>query len=349
MCKVMQCVDKAMSKLMIAIEGEDEKRTPKMAAARRLWAAILAEAMKYGGDDVGIIVYKSTEDWIKKHCFVPKWIKLVHHGDVTGSNELEKVRALFVIGRPLASAEVMTQTTEALFGDYIAERGYLTRAKGGKIPIVPDKAGHNTVEVDVWEHPDPRAERVRRQMTEAALIQAIGRARAGLRGPDEPLDIYLWTDVPLPELGPVEPVLWDELEAGADWLVLTISGTALENAEHAAKAYPGMFTAGSLKNARRRAQTRFGNRRAGGRGPTSSPIVDIIGNDVGHGIPVCFQYQLFGAGQKPARGFSLRGLTEIKAWLEAKLGPLVFFGPLTAQGEADDVDDEGAPGREAAE
>ena len=49
--------------------------------------------------------------------------------------------------------------------------------------------------------------------------------------------------MPLPELGPVEPVLWDELEAGADWLVLTISGTALENAKPARKPPAGMFTA----------------------------------------------------------------------------------------------------------
>ena len=55
-------------------------------------------------------------------------------------------------------------------------------------------------------------ERLHRQVTHGGLIQAAGRSRAGLRGPDEPLDLHLWTDVPLPELGPVEPQLWDDVE-----------------------------------------------------------------------------------------------------------------------------------------
>jgi hypothetical protein len=34
------------------------------------------------------------------------------------------------------------------------------QGQGRQDPIVPDAASNNTVEVDVWEHPDPRAERV---------------------------------------------------------------------------------------------------------------------------------------------------------------------------------------------
>jgi hypothetical protein len=83
------------------------------------------------------------------------------------------------------------------------------------------------------------------------VIQAVGRARAGLRGADEPLDIHLWTDVPLPELGPVEPVLWDEVEAGLDGLMLAKGGFWLESAQHAVKAYEGLFSLDGLKQARR--------------------------------------------------------------------------------------------------
>ena len=103
------------------------------------------------------------------------------------------------------------------------------RPKGGSIRIVPDAAGNNCVQVDVREHPDPRAEQMRRQVTEAGLIQAVGRARAGLRKAGEPLDIQLWTDVPLPELGPVEPMLWAELGAGLDGLMLAVTGCWLRN------------------------------------------------------------------------------------------------------------------------
>ena len=255
--RVTQCVDRALSKYVVAIEGEGEKLKQRTASARRLYAAVLMKALAYGGRDVGVITYKSTKEWILANCFVPPWLKLFHHGDVTGTNALQNVRALFVIGRPLAAAEAVTRMTEALFGDYIAERDYRIRKKAGRIPIVPDAAGNNVVLVDIWEHPDPRAERMRRQVTEAALIQAIGRARAGQRGDGEPLDIHLWTDVPLPELGPVEPVLWGEMETGLDGLMLATGGLWLENVTHAAKAYEkqALFTANTLKQARQRAQT----------------------------------------------------------------------------------------------
>ena len=112
---------------------------------------------------------------------MPAWLKLVHWGDVTGTNALQKVRALFVIGRPLASAEDVTRQAEALFGAYIPQREYVVRRKQGRIPIVPDAEGNNCIRVDVWEHPHPMGERLRRQITEGAIIQAAGRARAGLR------------------------------------------------------------------------------------------------------------------------------------------------------------------------
>ena len=178
-----------------------KKWNGKIEGARRLYAAVLTKALEYGGADVGVIVYKSdASEWIQKNCFVPDWLKLLHWGDVTGTNALQRVRAMFVIGRPLASPEDVTRQAEALFGTYIPQREYVVRHKQGRIPIIPDAAGNNCILVDVQEHPDPIGERLRRQITEGAIIQAAGRARAGLRGGGEPLDLHLWTDVPVPEL-----------------------------------------------------------------------------------------------------------------------------------------------------
>ena len=247
--QIFQCVNRPISKGAVGVEGKDEK-DQKADSARRLYAAVLRKALEYGGQDIGVIVYKSTKDWILKNCFVPDWIKLLHWGDLTGTNALQKVRALFVIGRPLGAGETVTRQAEALFSDYIADRGYRKQLKGGRIPIVPDAAGNNVILVDVWEHPDPRAERLRRQITEGSLIQAVGRARAGLRKQDEPLDIHLWTDVPLPELGPVEPVLWAELDAGLDGLMLAKEGVWLRNIADAAQGFNGLIPAAGLKKAR---------------------------------------------------------------------------------------------------
>jgi hypothetical protein len=251
--RVFQCVDRTISKWAVAIEGKDRKELKrKVEGARQLYAAVLMKALQYGGADIGVIIYKSTKEWIEENCFVPSWMKLVHWGDVTGINTLQRVRALFVIGRPLAAAEDMTRQAEALFGVHIPQRAYAVRRKQGRIPIIPDAAGNNCILVDIWKHPDPMAERLRRQITEGNIIQASGRARAGLRTTGGPLDLHLWTDVPIPELGPVEPVLWSELATGLDGLMLATKGCRLSKIADAVRAFEGLFTADALKKARAR-------------------------------------------------------------------------------------------------
>src|SRR5271166_3483878 len=100
--RILQMVDRSFSKWAVAIEGKKETQPRKTKAAREMYAALLCTAAQYGGAEVAAIVYKSTEDWIKQNWYVPKWLTLMHHGETTGTNKLEKMRALFVVGRPLA-------------------------------------------------------------------------------------------------------------------------------------------------------------------------------------------------------------------------------------------------------
>jgi hypothetical protein len=312
--RVMQIVNRSISKWAIAIEGNREALERKIEGARRVYAALLTKALEYGGRDVAAITYKSTETWIKENCFVPDWLKLTHFGDVTGTNEFENVAALFVIGRPLASPEDVTRQAEALFGAYLAERHYRERRKGGRITIVPDSAGHTGIKVDVWQHRNPMAERLRRQVTEAAIIQAAGRARAGLRNDESPLDLHLWADIPLPELGPVEPVLWSEVDAGLDGLMLATSGMWLESIPDAAQAFAGLLKIDGLKS----------DRKKRGKG------VPLIGIPISRTpLPRPLRYQRAGKGCRPQRALPLLGPAAARAWLEEKLGPLVRFEVIT--------------------
>jgi putative DNA primase/helicase len=303
--RIIQCVNDSFSKKKLAIEGKDEKdRERRTTNARRLYAAVMMKALEYGGADVGVIVYKSTKEWIRKNCSVPDWLKLLHWGDVNGTNDLEHVRALFVIGRPLPSAEDVTRQAEALFGAYIPERDYVERQKQGRIPIVTDAAGNNCVRVDVREHPHPMAERLRRQITEGAIIQAIGRARAGLRKSGEPIDLHLWADVPVPELGPVEPVLLSEIDAGLDGLMLATKGCWLAHIADAVRAFEGLFSAEGLRTAR-------------GAG-WIEPAWDRM--------PVMrAKYQRAGVGCKIETAVFLRGFSNPRGFLEKQLGPLSWF------------------------
>jgi hypothetical protein len=128
--QLTQCVDRSISKWAVAVESKSSKGPKtksgrqdldrRIKGARRLYAAVLMKAVEYGGGDVGVITYKSTkEEWTRKNYFIPDWLKILHWGDLTGTNDLQHVRALFVIGRPQASPEAVTQQAEALFGVHI--------------------------------------------------------------------------------------------------------------------------------------------------------------------------------------------------------------------------------------
>ena len=74
--------------------AKEKERTPGSAAARRLYAAVLAKALSStAGSDVGVIIYKSTREWIEQNCFVPPWMKLVPPRRRHRTNVLEHGRA----------------------------------------------------------------------------------------------------------------------------------------------------------------------------------------------------------------------------------------------------------------
>jgi hypothetical protein len=307
--RIFQIVNRSISKWAVAVEGKHKKEIArKAAAARRMYAAVLLKALEYGGAEVAVIVYKSTEEWIRQNCFVPDWLKLAHHGDLTGTNIFENVRALFEVGRLQPPPEAVVRQTEALFGEFITKRDYV---KGkGRIPIVPDQAGHTAVEIELFQHRDPMVRRLLWQAREGAIIQTGGRARAGLRDETTPLDIHRWTDVPVPELGPVEPVLWSEVDAGLDGLMLATGGVWLECMPDAVKAYPDLFSAHGLK---------FDRKSRGG----GSLLIGILIRNLP--LPRQIRYQRRGVGTRPVRAITLLDLEATRAWLEDRLGRLASF------------------------
>jgi len=322
--RVFQTVDVSFSMDAVGVYGEEgsKERARREAAARRMWAALLVRAMEYGGQPIGAILYKSTKEWILENCHVPDSITLLHHGSVTGLNVLEKVRALFVVGRLLPSGEDVTKAAEALTGEYLPDRELVAMAKSGRILISPDGDGNNVVHVDAWRHPHPIAEKLRRQVTEAGANQNDGRARPNLRDASRPLDVHRWHDIPLPELGEIVPVLRDEVSAGLNELMLTGKDSAvwLQNIVHAAKAHSALFNANGLKVARDRAKSRKAEESV--HSLYKAPYRECTDSSLFR-----FAYQLVGAGQKPASGVSLLGKAATRAFLLMRLGALAWFEP----------------------
>jgi hypothetical protein len=305
---VFQVVDRSVAKLAIAVEGNDLPRRQK--AALRTYAALLVKALEYGGAPVAAIMYKSTEEWIQANCIIPRWLTITHYGAVAGTNAYRDVAALFVIGRALLQAEAITRQAEALFGAYLPERDYVEGIS--RIPIVPDVDGHTAIEVKTYRHPDDMAERLRWQVCEGSVLDAAGRARAGLRTADKPLDIHLWTDVPVPELGPVVPQLWDDVAVGLDGLMLATAGVWLENTHDAEKAFPDLLTAEGLQKEQR----------------VHSRVLSLLETpirEVREIAVVKATYQRRGRGCLRARAAFLSDITDPKEWLEQRLGPLAKY------------------------
>jgi hypothetical protein len=315
--RFFQMVDRTLSKYAIAVESKTNNKQElerKADAARRVYGSLLMKAIEYGGRDVGVVIYKSTEEWIKSNCFVPPWIKIMHHGDVTGTNILEEVAALFEIGRNQPPPEALALQAEALFGAYVERREYYVQRKA-RIPIVPDKGGHSAIQVSLHQFRETVTRALLWQSREGASLQTVGRARAGLRDALNPLDAYRWNDLPLPELGPVEPVLWSEVDAGLDGVMVGSAGVWLHSIPDAVKAFPGLFLTDGLKSARRARSGCFTNK------------IYLLAE---HPHLVFFEYHTHGAGKRPAWGFSLRNAEETKAWLEVKIGPLKAFAVVEA-------------------
>jgi hypothetical protein len=322
--KVFQIVDRSISKYAVAVESKlkegpnrEKDLERKGESARRMYAALLMKAMVYGGADVAAIVYKSTRKWIEDNCFVPDWLKLAHHGNVTGTNIFENVRALFEVGRMQPPPEAMVRQTEAMFGGFISQREYTNKGSKGRIPIVPDEAGNTAIDVDLYRHRHPMVQRLLRQTREGGGVQTAGRARAGLRNEASPLDLHRWTDLPVPELGPIVPVLWEEVEAGLDGLMFASGGIWLESIPDAAEAFEGLFTVNGLKKARKQES------RCNGEGAVL--IIDSLLAQHPHRYILEIRYMRSGPGRRLVRALSLRDPAATRAWLEAKLGPLVRF------------------------
>ena len=120
---VRQVVDNSFSKTWMLPTDSDER----IEKAREIFAMVLREASKFAPQRSLLIVHLATEEVIMKHCHVPPWIELAHHGAITGLDKWGTVRAAFIVGRAMPPAELITLQAEAISGEYIARRSYVER------------------------------------------------------------------------------------------------------------------------------------------------------------------------------------------------------------------------------
>ncbi len=314
---VRQIVDRAYSKSAIepltvdtpGYTAEEAKRRHR--GLRSVHAVLNREARQYGGAPVLVVTQKAIREALPAHGPMAACIDLAHHNAVAGRDLWRNVRALIVVGRTQPAPASVERLAEALTGRVVEHvEGWYARGDG-----VRHMAGAGAVAIEADRHPDPIVEAVRWQVCEAELLQIIGRGRGVNRTEDDPLDVLVLTDAPLPL--PVAATLQaaDLAPSPAD-LMLAAGGVVFENATDVAAAYPQLWT---NREAAKKALQRASE--AGQLGTFSYESL-LLGE--------CPQlervsYQRAGARLSPSVAWCDPGLVPDPAtWLAQRIGPLAW-------------------------
>jgi hypothetical protein len=274
----------------------------------KVWDWAVVYASRRGGE-WGVILPKEAEIAIRAACEVPNFIKLHHFGALRGLDELRDARGLIVVGRPMAAPGAVEQIAGALSGravetvesDWYPAEVVQLRAKDG-----------SPMSVEADRHPDQLAEAVRASIAEGELIQAIGRARGLNRTAENPVEVVLLTNVPVPGLVIDELRQWEG--PSIDDEIFARFGAVVESAGDAATI--AEMTLDQVKMRRKRMG--------------SLPYKSLLyGNDPNLRRVT---YQLAGPGRSRQIGVcDPRRIPDFRAWLTERLGALVHFSDIVPE------------------
>ncbi|SCB56054.1 putative DNA primase/helicase [Bradyrhizobium shewense] len=269
-------------------------------------------------------------------------METAHFNAVEGIDRWRDVECLIMIGRPLPAPEAIEHMAAALTGKPISLRLLPPKRPGGRPQSMIEQeravglknGSEVTLTARVFEQPE--AELIRQAVTEAAIVQAVGRARGVNRSAANPVEIWMIlsdTVVPLAldavaEFADLEPNKIDDMiERG---IVPAFSADA-------AKLYPDLW---ATSQAARKAYSRDGldverNRR---RSVTASDKDDGTASRprsvtgpykyryIRESHTPLIRYQPKGPGQKSRIALiDAASISDARARVEASLGELAAF------------------------
>ena len=285
------------------------KAAPEENRRRENLVGELADFVQLNSGGNGLVItYEAIED---RFTTVPG-IRTGHFNAIAGLDQFRDVRSAFVIGRPLADARVMRDDALALTGRPIPHESGRMETRGA---LMVDGTGQA---INVRCYADPDMEAMRAAITDAEVIQAVGRVRGVRRTAIDPVMMFVMADVVLP-LPVTALTRWADLRLDVVSR-MRARGAVLFGPTDAAKAYPDLFpTAEAAKKALQRA--------GGGKGDFGDiPLrVSILGECPRNRLAQVV-YRPAGRGQQQrtakAAAWRLDGLRE---WLETRLGPLLVY------------------------
>ena len=297
------------------VPSHNSKVTPEENRRRENFLAQLRDFVALNKTDRGALVV--TYHAIEKHFANIPGVAVGHFNNLRGIDAHRYVGALFVIGRPLPDFRELRTRAMALTGRPVPiEKPHKETRR-----LVMVAGSSRSIEVRAYD--DPTLEMLRAAITDAEVIDNVGRARAVNRtSPDEGVHVYLMTDVVTPL--PVTTLTnWNNLRL-RPVARMAARGCVLQCSVDAHKAYPDLFdTANAAKTAIRVEKARWG----------SSPYEKLIIRETTPPLQLTpIRYQLAGPGKgRPAAWFAPDMVANSRSWLEQKLGPLTLWQPPAAQ------------------
>jgi len=208
-------------------DKDDQRRRNRIAELRDF---IL---LRTGGASALVITYQDLEPYFTD---LPG-VQTAHFGATAGRDEWRDVRHLFIIGRPMAKPEDTRRLAAALTGRPVPAE------MPGLVTAAATMRDGTKAEIEVRRYLDPDLEAVRASITDADVVQNIGRGRGVNRTEETPLDVHVLAgDVVLPL--PLDSLThWQDV---APNLVqrMAARGVILISPRDAERAYRDLFTAG---------------------------------------------------------------------------------------------------------
>jgi hypothetical protein len=256
---------------------------------------ILQRWIETGKQSSLVICQMKVQRWLEGK--LPEGISLAHYNAIAGLDQFKDVRLLILVGRPQPGPDAV-ETIAGMLSGSMPETvtggsngfNWYSQVRRG----IRQKDGSG-VAVDGDQHPDPFAESVRQLITEAELVQALGRARAVNRSLQAPLDVEMLFDTVL-------SVTVDEVSQWREPSLLietAAEGVMLLSPVDLAKVWPALWPNDKAAD------------RTIAMGAPSLPGFDLI------------IYQLVGPKMtRRTAYFDRKIIPDPHAWLEARLGPL---------------------------
>jgi hypothetical protein len=260
------------------------------------------------GDTALVVTYLAIE----QHFSSLSGVETGHFNAIAGLDRFNDVNSVFVIGRPLPDPRELRLLTIALTGRPIPETQAQQETRGA---LMADGTG---AAISVRAYADPDLEAVRTAISDAEVIQAIGRGRAINRTAETPLDVWVMADVCLP-LPVNELVKWADVRLNPIQQ-MAARGAVIFSPADAVKACPDLFsTEEAAKKAIQRAMPEGDLR--------DISLSNISLRGLSLKSPVRVAYRPVGRGRPWNRialvaGWRVGGFRE---WLEGLVGPLAFY------------------------